>query len=237
AARAHEQLSTHAGTQMAQAVARARQQLSAQNAPIMAALARAQEQYSAQAQSTVLAHQQGMQALMQSLAPALRATTATQALSQPAVRAALQAAANPSWQRKMQAAIPLLQDRFAPQVLEVVDTALGALQGTTEEAAPAALSDDLSEETVREIEEALGSFEATVEGLSPAVARRLWILWVQVFVFALCLQALVLLPVAAEIAALMGSGAIPAAQQAGLAAAKVWDKMHGQPDSAASTEE
>ncbi|WP_406352827.1 hypothetical protein [Streptomyces sp. NBC_00658] len=48
---------------------------------------------------------------------------------------------------------------------------------------------------------------------------------------------MILLPVAAELTALMGYGALPVAEQAGLAAAKVWDKRHPGPDSDTSEEE
>ncbi|MFF3288787.1 hypothetical protein [Streptomyces sp. NPDC003023] len=212
------------------------EQLSAQNAPIAAVVARAQQQLSSQARSAALAHQRGQQTMMQSLVPALRTATVAQALNQTTL-VALRELANGSWQRQMHAAMPLLQDRFAPAVLDVVDTALQGLEELAEEAEPGALREDLSEETVREIEEALSSFEDATQGLPPAVTRRLWILWVQIFVFALSLQALVLLPVAAEVAALMGSSALPAAQQAGLAAARVWDRLHGQSDPAASSDE
>ncbi|MFF3983632.1 hypothetical protein ACFY0B_03320, partial [Streptomyces sp. NPDC001797] len=129
-------------------------------------------------------------------------------------------------------------DHFAQSLLDLVDT---SLQGLGELAQATGgdeiVSGDLPDETINEIEEALSGFEDAVRGLPPAVVRRLWISWVQVAVFALCLQALILLPATAEVMALMGSGALQVAQQAGIAAAKVWDKYHAQPASDTSEED
>ncbi|MFH8464134.1 hypothetical protein, partial [Streptomyces sp. NPDC017991] len=146
-----------------------------------------------------------------------------------------QAAVGQSWLREMQAVSPLLDQHFEQPILNLVDTTLQGL--ASHDAGNEVALDNLSDETVHEIEEALSSFEQSLQGFPPAIARRLWITWVQITVFALCLQALIILPTTAEVMALMGSGALPVAQQAGLAAAKVWDKYHPRPESDTPEEE
>ncbi|GAA5014832.1 hypothetical protein GCM10023335_38920 [Streptomyces siamensis] len=189
-----------------------------------------------------------MAGIVQTVAQAQRAldtgalTTLAQAVAHISVSQGtlerLQAAASQSWMREMQAVSPLLRDHFQQPLVNLVDTSLHGFDDLVQDADDSETAPiDLPHETVNEIEEALSGFERAVQGLPPAMARRLWISWVQVVVFALCLQALILLPVTAEVMALMGSGALPVAQQAGLAAAKVWDKHHPSTDSDSSDEE
>ncbi|MER7711350.1 hypothetical protein ABTX83_12435 [Streptomyces werraensis] len=230
-ARAQEQVSAQLGGHIAEIAARSKQQLGmGLSAPIAEAVARAQEQLAAQAQAAIVAQRHGQQAMVQTLVPALRAAADAQVTFSQTTVASLQEAAERSWRRQMQAVLPLLENRFTPEMLETVGQVLEEIEEPTDGGETQASESVLSEETLREIEEALSSFEGSVRGLPPAIARRLWIAWVQVLVFALCLQALVLLPVAAEVAALMGTGAVPAAQQAGLAAANIWDKLHPNSD-------
>ncbi|GHD60011.1 hypothetical protein GCM10010317_051590 [Streptomyces mirabilis] len=149
----------------------------------------------------------------------------------------LQRVASRSWLQEMRAASPLLHGHFEQSVLNLVDTSLQGLDDLTQDTDGVEIvAGDLPDETLHEIEDALSGFEHAVRGLPPAIARRLWISWVQLVVFALCLQALILLPNVAEVTALAGTGALALAQQAGLAATSIWDKQHPSPDSDTSEE-
>ncbi|MFE1762887.1 hypothetical protein ACFW81_01485 [Streptomyces angustmyceticus] len=168
---------------------------------------------------------QVQQAMTRSVAPAVQAAARAQMSIELRQITALRTAASQPWRTQLQVALPLIQDRFAPQVMSIIEETLEAIEDADSDDMQFAAA-ELPDETLSEIEEALASFEPALQGLSPELARRLWIWWVQAFVFALSLQALILLPAAAEITALMGTGALAAAKQAGDGAAKIWDKLH-----------
>ncbi|MBD3011210.1 hypothetical protein [Streptomyces sp. 5-10] len=125
----------------------------------------------------------------------------------------------------MRAALPLIQHQFSAEIVNVTDGTLGALDDAAETAA-CSQEAEFSDAAIRDIEEILIGLDSTFTGISPEVARRLWICWVQVSIFSLCMYALIISAISAEITAYMGTGALAAAKQAGDLAARAWEKLH-----------
>ncbi|MEW2060337.1 hypothetical protein AB0899_06095 [Streptomyces sp. NPDC007002] len=188
----------------------------AMNSPLLEVAARAQEEFSSP--------------LLESVLPSLQAVAEHVSIRQSALDS-LQEAANQSALRQMQAITPLLRDVFGRSMLDVVDETLRSLEDLAKEAYEEISAGDFSDEMIREIEDALSGFEPATQGLSPAVARQVWIVWVQSVVFTLCLYALITVPGAMTLGGLLGVGALAGVRRSGLLAAKVWDKHHSQSES------
>ncbi|WP_172607905.1 hypothetical protein, partial [Streptomyces spongiicola] len=226
AARMQEQFNSP----LVEAAARMQEQF---NSPLVEAAARMQEQFNS---PLVEAAERVQQAMLESVLPTLPTAAEHVSIQQSALDS-LQEVANQSALLQIQAITPLLHDHFGQSMLDVVDATLRRLDDLSEEAYAEVSAGDLSDEMVREIEDALSGFEPAVQGLSPAVARQLWIVWVQAVVFTLCLYVLVVVPGAMTLGGLLGVGALAGTHRAGLLAARVWDQRHPQLDSDPSEDE
>ncbi|MEU3137477.1 hypothetical protein ABZ691_32520 [Streptomyces sp. NPDC006854] len=198
------------------------------NSPLLEAAARVQETMNSPLLEAAARVQKELSSpLLESVLPTLQAVAEHASIRQSALDS-LQEAANQSALRQMQAVTPLLGDIFGRSMLDVVDNTLESLEDLEEEVYEEVSAGDLSDEMVREIEEALSGFEPATQGLPPAVARQVWIVWVQTVVFTLSLYALITVPGAMTLGGLLGVGALAGAGKAGILAAKVWDKHHSE---------
>ncbi|MEU3008757.1 hypothetical protein [Streptomyces sp. NPDC007020] len=223
ATRARKQFEAQLNSPFLEAAARMQETM---NSPLLEAAARMQETMNSPLlEAAARVQKEFSSPLLEAVLPTLQAVAVHASIRQSALDN-LQEAANQSALRQMQAVTPLLGDILGRSMLDVVDNTLESLEDLEEEVYEEVSAGDLSDEMVREIEEALSGFEPATQGLPPAVARQVWIVWVQTVVFTLSLYALITVPGAMTLGGLLGVGALAGVRKAGILAAKVWDKHY-----------